>query len=166
MTSAEILAKRGYVGAMRMLRGVAAPLGALEHPASASRSRYRHWLQSLMAIYDIDSLIRLDVPWWTYDAIELVEDFLESREAPRVFEYGSGASTVWLAKRAHSVTSVDHDAGWIDFSRPRLAELGNATVELAPADPQLVSDRHYHSGKSGYHGQSFKAYVEAKGSSL
>lgn len=161
MMSAEILAKRGYVGAMRMIRGVAAPLGALEHPACARRRRYRHWLQSLLAIYDIDALIRLDVPWWTYDSIERVEDFLKSRDAPRVFEYGSGASTVWLAKRAQEVVSVDHDAGWIDFSRPRLAELGNAKVDLVPADPQPVSDHRYHSGKSGYRGQSFKTYVEA-----
>lgn len=159
--SAEILAKRGYVGAMRLLKGAAAPLGALDRPASARRNRYRHWLQSLLAIYDIDALIRLDVPWWTYDSIDLVEDFLKGRTAPRMFEYGSGASTVWLAKRAHEVISVDHDAGWIEFSRPRLAELGNARVELVPADPQPVSDPLYHSGKSGYRGQSFKAYADA-----
>jgi SAM-dependent methyltransferase len=161
MMSAEILAKQGYVGAMRMVRGVTAPLGALEHPACPRRHRYRHWLQSLLAIYDIDALIRLDVPWWTYDAIERVEDFLKSRERPRVFEYGSGASTVWLANRAHEVISVDHDANWIEFSRSRLAELGNAKVELVPADPQPVADRRFLSGKSGYHGQTFKAYVEA-----
>ncbi|MDG2004820.1 MAG: class I SAM-dependent methyltransferase [Novosphingobium sp.] len=161
MMSAEIIAKRGYVGTMRMLKGAAASLGVLDQPASARSNRYLHWRQSLLAIYDIDALIRLDVPWWTYDSIELVEDFLNSRKAPRVFEYGSGASTVWLAKRAASVVSVDHDAGWIDFSRPRLAELGNATVELAPADPQPVSDQRYHSGKSGYRGQSFQSYVEA-----
>jgi hypothetical protein len=161
MMSAEILTKRGYVGAMRLLRAVAAPFGALEHPASARRSRYRHWLQSLLAIHDIDALIRLDVPWWTYDAIERVEDFLDSRDCARVFEYGSGASTVWLAKRARSVVSVDHDAGWIEFSRPRLADLGNAQVELVPADDAPVTDPRYRSGKSGQRGQSFRAYVES-----
>jgi hypothetical protein len=159
--SAEMLAKRGYVGAMRLLRGVAAPFGALDRPASARRSRYRHWLQSLLAIHDIDALIRLDVPWWTYDAIERVEDFLKSRDCARVFEYGSGASTVWLAKRAASVVSVDHDAGWIAFSRPRLAEFGHAQVELVPADDPAVSDPRYQSGKSGHRGESFKAYAES-----
>lgn len=159
--AAEVIAKRGYVGAMRLARSVAVPLGALDHPASARRNRYRHWLQSLLAIYDIDALIRLDVPWWTYDAIGAVEDFLKTRRAPRVFEYGSGASTVWLAKRTAEVISVDHDAGWIEFSRPRLAELGNARVELVPADAQPVSDHRYHSGKAGYRGQSFKAYAKA-----
>jgi len=158
---AEAIAKRGYVGLMRALRSVAAPLGALERPASARANRTLHWLQSLLAIHDIDELIRLDVPWWTYDAIELVEDFLKARNAPRVFEYGSGASTVWLARRAREVVSIDHDAGWIDFARPRLAELGNAAVELVPPDPQTVPDRRYHSGKSGYRGQSFEAYVNA-----
>lgn len=159
--SAEILVKRSYVGAMRALKGAAAPLGVLERPASARHNRYRHWIQSLLAIYDIDALIRLDVPWWTYDAIGEVEDFLGFRRDARVFEWGSGASTVWLAKRAGSVASIDHDAPWIEFSRPRLAELGNATVELVPADAKPSPDRRFHSGKAGYRGRSFKAYAEA-----
>ena len=159
--SAEAIAKRSYVGVMRALRRVAAPLGALEPPASARANRKRHWLQSLLAIHDIDELIRLDVPWWTYDAIGLVEDFLKAREAARVFEWGSGASTVWLAKRASEVVSIDHDEGWIEFSRPRLARLGNARVELVPPDPLASPDRRYHSGKSGYHDVSFEAYVNA-----
>ena len=161
MTDAVVSAKRGYVALMRGVRGLARPLGVGAAPVCARRHRYRHWLQSLLAIHDIDALIRLDVPWWTYDAIEQVEDFLKAHTKARVFEYGSGASTVWLAKRAASVHSIDHDAGWIAFSAPRLAELGNALVECVPADEPPVADRAYHSGKGGHHGQSFKAYAEA-----
>lgn len=161
MSGAIPVSKRGYVAMMRMLRAVVKPLGVASRPVSARHNRYRHWLQSLLAIHDIDELIRLDVPWWTYDAIERVEDFLRARKASRVFEYGSGASTVWLAKRADSVISIDHDAGWIEFSRPRLAELGNATVEHVPADERLDPDGRYRSGKPGYRDTSFHAYVDA-----
>lgn len=161
MTDAATLAKRGYVKGMRLVRGIVHPPGTEAQAVSARDHRYRHWLQSLLAIHDIDALIRLDVPWWTYDAIAQVEDFLKARPGAQVFEYGSGASTVWLAKRAGSVISVDHDAGWIDFSRPRLAELGNAVVELVAADAVPDADPHYHSGKSGSRGASFRTYVDS-----
>ena len=161
MTDAATIAKRGYVKGMRLVRGIVQPSGDPGQTVSARENRYRHWLQSLLAIHDIDALIRLDVPWWTYDAIGQVEDFLSARPGARVFEYGSGASTVWLAKRADRVISVDHDAGWIDFSRPRLAELGNARVVLVEPDEAPDADPHYHSGKSGYRGTSFRTYVNS-----
>ena len=163
MTDAATIAKRGYVKGMRLVRGIVQPRFGGAKPVPLHRHRYRHWLQSLLAIHDIDALIRLDVPWWTYDAIARVEAFLAARPGARVFEYGSGASTVWLAKRAGSVVSVDHDAEWIDFSRPRLAELGNANVELVTADAVSDVDPRYHSGKPGYRGASFRSYVHAIG---
>lgn len=73
----------------------------------------------------------------------------------------SGASTVWLAKRAGSVVSIDHDAPWVEFSAPRLAEQGNAQVELVPADARPDPDPRFLSGKPGYAGQTFRAYVDA-----
>lgn len=161
MTDAATIAKRGYVKGMRLVRGIVNPPGTEAPVIPARDNRYRHWFHSLLAIHDIDALIRLDVPWWTYDAIAKVEDFLKGRPGARVFEYGSGASTVWLAKRAGRVISVDHDAGWIDFSRPRLAELGNASVELVAADAAADADPHFHSGKPGYQGTSFRAYVDS-----
>lgn len=161
MTNAATIAKRGYVKGMRAVRDIVRPPGTQAPILSARDQRYRHWFHSLLAIHDIDALIRLDVPWWTYDAILQVEDFLSDRSGARVFEYGSGASTVWLAKRAGSVISVDHDAEWIDFSRPRLAELGNASVELVAPDSVADADPQYHSGKPGYGGASFRTYVES-----
>lgn len=161
MSSAGLLAKRGYVAVMRSARQAVHPTGLLDRPVSRESNRLRHWLQSLFAIYDIDELIRLDVPWWTYDAIEVVAAFLTSRDRPRVFEYGSGASTVWLAKRAQHVTSVDHHAAWVDRLRPRLGKLGNVTLELIEPDAVADPDPRFHSRKEGYRGRSFRHYVEA-----
>lgn len=161
MSDTVLVAKRGYVSLMRAVRSAVEPFGLGRKPVSARDHRYRHWLQSLLAIYDIDALIRLDVPWWTYDAIGKVEAFLQARPNVRVFEWGSGASTVWLAKRAGSVVSIDHDAPWVEFSAPRLAEQGNAQVELVPADARPDPDPQFLSGKPGYAGQTFRAYVDA-----
>lgn len=161
MTDPVTFAKGSYVAAMRAVRRIAGPMGISATSVSHRQHRYRHWLQSLLAIYDIEALIRLDVPWWTYDAIAAVEDFLASRSGAKVFEYGSGASTVWLARRAGSVISIDHDAGWIEFSKPWLAALGNATVEHVSADARPDPDPLYRSGKTGYVNDSFRAYADA-----
>lgn len=46
------------------------------------------------------------VPWYTYPCI----DFLEARLDPSlsVFEYGSGLSTIWYARRVDEVVGVEH----------------------------------------------------------
>jgi predicted O-methyltransferase YrrM len=161
MTDASTIAKRGYVGAMRVVREVVRPTGLLDRPAPKREDRTKHWLRSLTAIHDVDALIALDVPWWTYDAIDQVEQFLGERGNARVFEYGSGASTVWLAKRSAHVTSVEHEAGWCDILRPRLADFDNITLNVVASDATPDADTAFHSVKPGYRGTSFRAYVEA-----
>jgi hypothetical protein len=159
------LAKTGYVGLLRRIAWVARAAGIsrwleLNH----DRDRIYHWASSLLSIHDIDGLIALDVPWWTYDAIEEVESFLSSRRAS-VFEYGSGASTVWLAKRAAKVISVEHDADWYALVSERVAPKD----ELCPVDLRLVratmvghdppSDQIYTSQKPQARGLAFEAYA-------
>lgn len=63
------------------------------------------------------------LPWYTYAAIH----FLENRVRPqmRVFEYGSGNSTLWWSKRVTSVVSVEHDLTWFQ----KLREVLPANVE-------------------------------------
>lgn len=162
MSQVVLFAERSYVALMRATRRGARSIGLLRHPPSFERNRLGHWVQSLFAIYDIDDLVRLDVPWWTYDAIEQVAAFLASRPGATVFEYGSGASTVWLAKRAGHVTSVDHDADWVARLQPRLAALGNVTLELVAPDAVTDEDPRFHSAKNGgSHGRSFRDYVES-----
>lgn len=54
-------------------------------------------------------------PWWHPGAVSAVEDHLDATS--KVFEYGSGASTLWLAERSAKVVSVEHDRGWFDRMR-------------------------------------------------
>jgi hypothetical protein len=64
------------------------------------------------------------LPWFTYAAISWLGPRL--RSADRVFEYGSGNSSLWFAARVSSVTTVEHDQAWAD----RLASQLPANVEL------------------------------------
>lgn len=159
--------KSGYISIARGLDAMLRSVG-LHRWLDARRdgSRLAHWVRSLGAIHDLERLVDLDVPWWTYNAIDVVSDFLEAHPDARVFEYGSGASTIWLARRAGHVTSVEHHAGWHERMVAALAARG----DLCPVDLRLVSpdgipasDALYISKKAGEKGQSFADYAGAIG---
>lgn len=65
-----------------------------------------------------------EVPWFSYPAVMWLASVLQGSE--RVFEYGSGNSTVWLARRAASVVSVEHDEAWVKLQSDRFG----ANVDL------------------------------------
>ncbi|WP_294391691.1 class I SAM-dependent methyltransferase [uncultured Sphingomonas sp.] len=124
-------------------------------------SRLARWMRSLFAIYDIDQMVALDIPWWTFEAIDRVEAFLGSRPGARVFEYGSGASTIWLGRRAGSVTSVEHDADWYPVVAARAAAHPNIDLRLVPPDGEPHGDPAYASTKPNWRGRTFHDYVHA-----
>lgn len=148
-----------YVALVRALRAVLRATGVVRLLESRSdRSRAALWARSLLAIYDLPELVRLDVPWWTFAASDEVDRFLRDRPGARVFEWGSGASTLWLAKRAGSVTSVEHDEAWADAVHPWLPH--NAELLVVPPEP-LRGDAGVPSGKRGFAGLDFADYVAA-----
>jgi hypothetical protein len=122
--------------------------------------RTRHWLYSLTKVHDSVAMVDLDVPWWTYRAIDEVERWLAARPHPaRVFEYGSGASTVWLARRSESVTSVEHHQEFARLMEGLLGPIDNATLLVRPPTPS--EHPQVSSAKEGYAGQDFTSYVSA-----
>ncbi|MCX2573967.1 class I SAM-dependent methyltransferase [Pedobacter sandarakinus] len=50
------------------------------------------------------------LPWVTYSFIDFIKERIN--KSHRVFEYGSGNSTIFYAERACAVTSVEHDKDW------------------------------------------------------
>ena len=53
-----------------------------------------------------------DHPWLTRAANEFLQTQLKPSD--QVLEFGSGRSTIWLAKRVSSVTSVEHNRFWYE----------------------------------------------------
>jgi hypothetical protein len=76
------------------------------------------------------SPIDLELPWFSRGSI----DFLAQAVRPEhdVFEFGSGGSSVFLARRARSVHSVENDAFWhaMVTNRARTLGLANLRCEL------------------------------------
>jgi hypothetical protein len=150
--------KTFYVTALRAVKVVAARTGLLRVlDAAAPRWRAAAWVRSLLAIYDAEGLMALDVPWWTFAAADLVSDHLADREA-RVFEWGSGASTVWLSRRAGSVIAVEHDAAWAATVQQHLP--AHAEVRVVGPEP-VTGPGATTSSKKGHEGLDFTKYVDA-----
>jgi hypothetical protein len=63
------------------------------------------------------------IPWYTYPAIEYLSHFDFS--ARKVFEYGSGNSSLWWASRCKSLVSIENDKVWYDKIKQGSAALTN-----------------------------------------
>jgi len=76
----------------------------------------------------------LEMPWFSYAAIDFLETFLEPHMA--VCEYGFGGSTLFSVERVKSVFSIEDNPKWFELVTQRLREKGlsNATVTLSPFD--------------------------------
>lgn len=70
-----------------------------------------------MALSTIGVVFRRDMeadagePWWNDRAIRYLAQQL--RPGDQVFEWGSGASTIWLVDHAAKVISIEHDPDWV-----------------------------------------------------
>ena len=76
----------------------------------------------------------LEIPWFSYAAIDFLETFL--KPDMMVCEYGSGGSTLFLARRTRFVYSIEDNAEWLERVSQRLRDKGliNVHLELRPFD--------------------------------
>lgn len=105
-------------------------------------------------------------PWLNFAVTEFLAAELKRRSAPLVFEWGSGASTLFWMDHGARVTSIEHDAEWhaeISALLAPAAPVDYRLVEpvanihgpgLDPADPQLCI-----SADPRFHGHDFSNYV-------
>ena len=72
--------------------------------------------------------VELELPWFSYGAIDFLEKYL--RKDIRVFEFGSGGSTLFFARRAKSVVSVEDNAQWYEIVARQIARDGFKNADL------------------------------------
>ncbi len=119
--------------------GLAARIGAYRS-LIADRSSYLHthgWIESRRQgrPCGADGSPR---PWMNLTTIALLDERLKSDM--RVFEYGSGHSTAFFARRVALVTAIEHDAAWHALVARDLPP--NAELRLVPLD---AGDAYAHS---------------------
>jgi hypothetical protein len=148
--------REAYVRAARQARRGADAAGVTRRLAERP-GRTALYLRSLLAIYDVDAMLELDTPWWTFRAIDRVDAFLRAREGTaRVFEFGAGASTPWLARRAGEVHSLEYDPSFAAHVEAVVVAAG-ATLHVVTGEPTpspVVRSAHRH-----HRDEDFSAYV-------
>ncbi|MGB3443439.1 MAG: class I SAM-dependent methyltransferase [Actinophytocola sp.] len=147
-----------YVSGVRTVRKAAEKTGLLTKLENSASPKARH-VRTLFSIFDAGDMVRMDMAWWSYPAMQRVDEFLSGRPDARIFEYGAGASTLWLAKRAAHVDSVEHDTGWAESVRGMLADSpGNVKLHAVPPT-SATADSVVRSGRVGHTDLDFGDYV-------
>ncbi len=97
-------------------------------------------------------------PWINFPAQAWLGLTLTS--AARVFEYGSGGSTVYFSRRAATVVSVEHDRSWHVAVSDVLVRAGraNCALLLMPPEP-LPANTETAYRSAAWPGWSFERYV-------
>lgn len=89
-------------------------LSALYELNKRSGLRELGWFRSFYEAKPIDANGE-PIPWFTYPAIYFLKKKLENKFSElKVFEYGSGYSSLWWAGKVASVDSVEHDRAWFE----------------------------------------------------
>lgn len=152
--------KNSYVSLVRRIKPWASRAGVLSF-LERRESRAAAWARSLFSIYDSHDLIALDLPWWTFSSIDFVDHILSERPGTaRVLEYGSGASTVWLAKRSKSVISIEHDAAFAEQMLGTFREYDAIQLNIVPARHADATTKS-RSKRKGHTHLSFDLYVNS-----
>ncbi len=123
---------------------------------------YKRWSQSFNAQDEMH-----EMPWMTFE----VTDFLQghSNNQMRVFEYGSGSSTLFWAKRVKEVVSIEHDLEWCKKVEKELAQRKFSNVQLLfiPPEkrvtdkvPEIADPFGYSSDDENFTAFSFESYVK------
>lgn len=137
---------------------VRSALRLLRNPSQ--RKHFWRWLAS----FQNDYFLERRQPWLVFDVI----DYLGSLplEGKRVFEYGSGGSTLfWLSHRMQCV-SVEHDPSWYDLVRVRAGAAADIDYRLVQPEKNdlgetmdIADPMSYLSDDSAFRGYSFKNYA-------
>ncbi|PSP13900.1 MAG: hypothetical protein BRC50_05380 [Cyanobacteria bacterium SW_11_48_12] len=124
---------------------------------------YSKWKYSIQN-KDGNTPLESGKPWITFAAIEFLEKTLSDND--RVFEYGTGGSTIFFAKRAKRVISVEHDIEWYNNVVTKLNEegLNNVVINCIQGEnltsDSLIEPTSYNSCYSEQ-GLTFSKYVHS-----
>jgi len=130
-----------------------------------SPRQFKHfptWLMSFRPGYALAT----PLPWLNFDAI----DYLKLRAVAgwRVFEYGSGGSTLFWLKCGADVVSVEHDPQWHTILQERLVHSPQVDYRLVLPESGDLCERGeeaisrpdcYRSSNWQYAGMNFRCYA-------
>src|SRR5262249_26106778 len=91
-----------------------------EYPGSLTHEEARPWLKPWLRSMGMSRGPLSDgLPWMPFPAIEFLETLLTPDA--KVFEFGSGGSTIFFAARVCELVTVEHDADWLSRAAAALS---------------------------------------------
>ncbi len=107
-------------------------------------------------------------PWISYTAIRSLNQYLTKKM--RVFEFGSGGSTLFFAKRVEKVVSVEHHRLWFEKVSSYLKEMNLTNIDYKLIEPEIDTEfhkkniadpKHYISDDKDSFGKNYEKYVKS-----
>jgi predicted O-methyltransferase YrrM len=98
------------------------------HTARGQLMPFNAWLRLPRAILDRVLHLADDNPWIAPEAVSFLKATI--KEDWKIFEFGSGWSTLFYASRAGSVISLEHDPAWYDRIGARITTGGISNCDL------------------------------------
>lgn len=155
--------KKIYVGILGILKRFFLRINPELFTFSSFEKSPKHFIISLLAIHDVERMVQLKSPWWTYAAISRTNNYLNKKNAEsqgkvRAFEWGSGASTILIQNQVDELVSVEYDRDFYRFLRPFMHQQVNLILSKPEKDSH--SSIQIQSSKKGHKGLDFSKYVE------
>ena len=94
------------------------------------------WFESSRSLQSV-GVQGAPTPWITYPAFKMLERIV--RPSHKIFEYGTGNSSLWWSSKANLVAAVEHNPDWSDIIKEKAP--GNLSVALR-REGEAASDEH------------------------
>lgn len=104
--------------------------------------------------------LNYDRPWITFAAKNFLDKILTNNSL--VFEYGSGSSTLYFARRVAKIYSIENDNAWYNYLCNYLKKnnIENINYQLIEGIPSTTQPSTYTSLSSIYKNINFEDYVK------
>lgn len=106
-------------------------------------------------------------PWLSFAAIRFLKQIVQ--RSMRVYEYGTGGSTLFFARHVHEVISIEHNSTWFATVQQSLQRQRHTNSQIRLIEPQPLSQRAeavdpadpyaYRSSNEKFRNCSFEAYA-------
>jgi predicted O-methyltransferase YrrM len=121
------------------------PIGPLLQLYLEGDIRHNGWMRSFQTKRS-ENAAGQPIPWYTYPAIDFLHEKLNNSH--RIFEYGCGGSTRWLAQRCGHITAVEDHPQWYQYASQNMP--ANVTIHLQTLDNQHSYENTPNNSKQKY----------------
>lgn len=98
-------------------------------------SQRKHLIKWIETIQE-DQFLLQEIPWIAFDAIDHLNTL--SLRSKRIFEWGSGGSTLFWLKKGAYVVSVEHNRQWYEKMKLIIKDMNRVDYKLI--EPEIVCD--------------------------